>query len=254
MEVELGDGVDTGTGCVKEQESVLHHVMMTSTKVALVTGANRGIGLETARQLAALGYKVLASARDGEVKLDVTSSADIAAVASLIEREYGHLDVLVNNAGVLLEEGFGVNTTADVPLDVLRRTFDVNFFGVVELTRALLPLLRKAPAARIVNVSSIMGSLQYHATPGSPIYDSKPLAYDVSKAALNGFTLHLAHLLRDTPIKVNSAHPGWVQTPMGGPNAPMSIEDGAKTSVWLATLPDDGPTGGYFQGRSRLPW
>lgn len=184
MEVELGDGVDTGTGCVKEQESVLHHVMMTSTKVALVTGANRGIGLETARQLAALGYKVLASARDGEVKLDVTSSADIAAVSSLIERDYGRLDVLVNNAGVLLEDGFGVNTTEDVPFDILRRTFDVNFFGVVELTRALLPLLRKAPAARIVNVSSIMGSLQYHATPGSPIYESKPLAYDVSKAAL----------------------------------------------------------------------
>ena len=129
-----------------------------------------------------------------------------------------------------------------------------NFFAVVDLTQRMLPLLRKSKAGRIVNLSSILGSLTLQATKGSPIYDAKTFAYDASKAALNTFTIHLAHELQKTKIKVNSAHPGWVKTEMGGEGAQMEIVDGAKTSVELATLPDDGPTGGYFHMGEAVPW
>ena len=125
---------------------------------------------------------------------------------------------------------------------------------MVELTQTLLPLLRKSEAGRIVNLSSILASLTLHATQGSPIYDAKTFAYDTSKTALNSFTIHLAHELRDTKIKVNSAHPGWVKTELGGPHAQMELGDGAKTSVELATLPENGPTGGYFHMGKPLPW
>src|SRR6202012_3727234 len=137
---------------------------------------------------------------------------------------------------------------------ILRETFDTNFFGTIELTQALLPLIKKAPEGRIVNLSSILGSLALHADPKSPIYGFKTLAYDASKAALNAFTVHLAAELRDTKIKVNSAHPGWVKTDMGTDAAPMEIPEGAKTSVWLATLPEEGPTGGYYHMQDALPW
>jgi NAD(P)-dependent dehydrogenase (short-subunit alcohol dehydrogenase family) len=136
----------------------------------------------------------------------------------------------------------------------LKKTFDTNFFAVVGLTQTLLPLIRKSEAGRIVNLSSILGSLTLHATKGSPIEGSKALAYNSSKAALNSFTIHLAHELADTKIKVNSAHPGWVKTDMGTEAAPMGIVDGAKTSILLATLPADGPTGGYFHMADTLPW
>ena len=134
----------------------------------------------------------------------------------------------------------------DVPMALLRKVFETNFFAQVALTEALLPLIRKSPAGRIVNLSSILGSLTLHADPKSPIYHAKSFAYDASKTALNAFTVHLAYELRDTKIKVNSAHPGWVKTDMGGPEAPMELSEGGKTSAALATLPDDGPTGGYF--------
>jgi NAD(P)-dependent dehydrogenase (short-subunit alcohol dehydrogenase family) len=146
------------------------------------------------------------------------------------------------------------NTTSTGTLEILRRTFETNFFSTVALTRGLLPLIRKAPAGRIVNLSSILGSLSLHADPSSGIYAKKVFAYDASKTALNAFTIHLAQELRDTKIKVNSAHPGWVQTEMGGSGAPMDLAEGAKTSVQLATLPDDGPTGGYFHLGKPLPW
>lgn len=136
----------------------------------------------------------------------------------------------------------------------MRETFDTNFFGTVELTQVLLPLIKKAPEGRIVNLSSILGSLTLHADPNSPVYGSKTLAYDASKAAVNAFTIHLAAELADTKIKVNSAHPGWVKTEMGTDAAPMEIPDGAKTSVQLALLPANGPTGGYFHMDEALPW
>ena len=137
---------------------------------------------------------------------------------------------------------------------MLRETFETNFFAVVALTQTLLPLIRKSDAGRIVNLSSILASLTLHATPNSPIYDAKTFAYDASKSALNAFTIHLAHELRGTKIKVNSAHPGWVKTEMGGDGAQMEIVDGARTSVQLATLPVDGPNGGYFHMGEALPW
>jgi NAD(P)-dependent dehydrogenase (short-subunit alcohol dehydrogenase family) len=137
---------------------------------------------------------------------------------------------------------------------MLHKLFETNFFAPVALTKALLPLLKKSEAGRIVNLSSILGSLALHADPNSPIYNAKSFAYDASKTALNAFTVHLAWELRDTKIKVNSAHPGWVKTDMGGAHATMELADGAKTSVQLATLPEDGPSGGYFHMGQRLPW
>jgi len=242
-----------------------------SQKVALITGANKGIGLETARQLGKLGVTILVGARDlakGEeaaevlrgigvdaraIKLDVVNDADRAAAAKVIEKEFGRLDILINNAGVMLDPRNG-NATSTTPSKILHDTFETNFFAVVELTQTLLPLLRTSEAGRIVNLSSILASQTLHATKGSPIYDAKTFAYDASKAALNSFTIHLAHELNGTKIKVNSAHPGWVKTEMGGEGAQMEIDDGAKTSVQLATLPADGPTGGYFHMGESLPW
>ncbi|MGA1981105.1 MAG: SDR family oxidoreductase [Acidobacteriaceae bacterium] len=247
----------------------------TTAKVALITGANKGIGLETARQLGELGVTVLVGARDlkrGEdaaevlrgvgvdaraIKLDVVNEADRAAAAKYVDKAFGRLDILVNNAAVMLDPRSGswaANQTSTTPMAVLRDTFETNFFAVVALTQTLLPLLRKSPAGRIVNLSSILASLTLQATPGSPIYDAKTFAYDASKSALNAFTIHLAHELKGTRIKVNSAHPGWVKTDMGGEGAQMEIVDGAKTSVELAMLPDDGPTGGYFHMGEALPW
>ena len=240
-------------------------------KVALITGGNKGIGLETARQLGKLGITVLVGARDAAkgdgavaelkkdgldaraVKLDVDNSADCAEVAKLIEKDFGRLDILVNNAGIMVDSRKG-NETTTTSQEILRKTFDTNFFAVVGLTQALLPLLRKSVGGRIVNLSSILGSQTLHATPGSPVYDAKTFAYDASKSALNSFTIHLAHELKDTKIKVNSAHPGWVKTEMGGEGAMLDVETGAKTSVELATLQDSGPTGGYFHLGKPLPW
>jgi NAD(P)-dependent dehydrogenase (short-subunit alcohol dehydrogenase family) len=250
----------------------------THDKVAFITGANKGIGLETARGLGALGIAVVLGSRDEAkgraaaealnaegiegveaVRFDVNRPEDHAAIARHIERRHGKLDILVNNAGIMPEEADfgapgGFNTTTTVPLEVLRRTFETNFFAVVALTQALLPLIRKAPAGRIVNLSSVLGSLTMHADPSSGIYNMKAFAYDASKTALNAFTVHLAQALIDTPIKVNSAHPGWVKTEMGGASAPMEVAEGGRTSVQLATLPDDGPTGGYFHLGRPLPW
>jgi NAD(P)-dependent dehydrogenase (short-subunit alcohol dehydrogenase family) len=245
--------------------------MSEAVKVALITGANKGIGLETARQLGRLGVTILVGARDlakGEeaaevlrgigvdaraIKLDVVNEADRAAAAKTIEKDFGKLDILINNAGVMLDGRKG-NETSITSQKVLRDTFETNFFAVVALTQTLLPLVRKSEAGRIVNLSSILASLTLHATPGSFIYDAKTFAYDASKAALNSFTIHLAHELKNTKIKVNSVHPGWVKTDMGGEGAQMEIVDGAKTSVQLATLAGDGPTGGYFHMGEALPW
>jgi len=246
---------------------------MTVKKIALVTGANKGLGFETSRQLAQLGIKVLLGARhEGRGKaaaeklqaegldvayilLDVTSTEHIAHVRKFIDEKFGRLDILVNNAGISHpEEHLFSNSSATVSRQILLATFGVNFFGLVELTQALLPLLRKSAAGRIVNLSSMLGSLTLHSDPRAGLDDVKPLAYDASKAAVNQFTIHLAALLKDTPIKVNSAHPGWVKTDLGGDRAPMEVADGARTSVDLATLDKKGPTGGFFHMGETLPW
>jgi NAD(P)-dependent dehydrogenase (short-subunit alcohol dehydrogenase family) len=245
--------------------------MPNAKKVALITGANKGLGFEMARQLAQAGVTVILAARDSQkgeaaaqklqgegldihfLKLDVTNRADHASAAEFIDRTFGRLDILINNAGISAD-GLGAGKVSSTTDDSLRRTFDTNFLAPVALTQALLPLLRKSDAARIVNMSSILGSQTLHATPGSPIYDFKSLAYDASKAALNSFTIHLAHELKDTKIKVNSAHPGWVKTDMGTEAAPMEVPEGAKTGVELALLADNGPTGGFFHLGKTLPW
>jgi NAD(P)-dependent dehydrogenase (short-subunit alcohol dehydrogenase family) len=246
-----------------------------SQKIALVTGANRGLGLETAAQLCKAGVHTILGVRTLEqgdqalaklsaagitadvIQLDVNDPATHEAAYGYFNSRYGRLDILVNNAGIAGGNFPGTgpeHRAADVPLDLLRRVFETNFFAQVALTKALLPLIRKSTAGRIVNLASILGSLTLQATPGSPIYDAKSFAYDASKTALNAFTIHLAYELRDTKIKVNSAHPGWVKTDMGGAQATMGIEEGAKTSVALALLPDDGPTGGFFHLGQPLPW
>lgn len=238
-------------------------------RIALITGGNRGIGFETAKKLAEQGIKVVIGVRDtqkGEqavaalgaeadfVLYDANQADAAQKVAQTLESRYGKLDILVNNAGILKEELIGQNNSQTVDQDTLKTTFEANFFAVIALTQALLPLLQRSPAGRIVNLSSILGSQTLHSTPNSPIEVAKGLAYNASKSALNMFTIHLAHALKDTTIKVNSAHPGWVKTELGGPNAPMELSDSWKTSVRLATLDEQGPTGGYFHEDQTLPW
>lgn len=248
--------------------------MNTSGKIALITGANKGLGLETSRQLAALGIGVVMGCRNEErgrqavasiadaglkadlVRLDVTDAGSVAAAAKYMTEQYGRLDILVNNAGINLEWGRETETlrTSEVSLDVIRKTYETNLFGSIAVTQALLPLIRKSGAASIVNVSSLLGSMTFQRDGELDFRYFRVFAYSSSKTALNAFTIHLAHELKDTPIKVNSAHPGWVKTDLGTDVAPMSVEDGAKTIVWLATLPDNGPTGGFFHMQQPLPW
>ena len=241
-----------------------------AVKIALVTGANKGLGFETSRQLAKQGITVLMARRSSArgkaaakalrneglnaefIQLDVTKPEQIRKAASEIKRNYGKLDILVNNAGASVGEAHGQNSTETISPKALRTTFDVNFFGLVELTQRLLPLIKKSDAGRIVSVASILGSLTIHSHQGGMAY--KPFAYDASKTCVNAFTIHLAASLAGTNVKVNSAHPGWVKTDMGGPGAPLSPEEGARTAVRLATLGPDGPTGKFFHGEDELPW
>jgi NAD(P)-dependent dehydrogenase (short-subunit alcohol dehydrogenase family) len=249
------------------------------TTIALITGANKGIGYETARLLGARGMTVLVGARDPElggkaaaalraggadawpVTLDVTDEKSIEAAASLVEDEYGHLDVLVNNAGIARGDGDG--RPSATTLATLRQVFETNVFGVVAVTNALLPLLRKAPAARIVNVSSEVGSIASMTDPASPLYFMASVPYPSSKSALNMLTAMYAKELRDTPIKVNAANPGYCATDLNNNNGFRTPEQGAQVSVHLATLPDDGPSGilwgslwvgGDQEADGQLPW
>ena len=243
--------------------------MNTSTKIALVTGATRGIGLETVRQLAAEGVHTLLAGRDGDrtrdaakalqgeglpveaIMLDVTDADSIARAAEQVRTAHGRLDILINNAGVLLDDD-SVPPSAQ-PMDVWHRTFDTNVFGLIATTRALLPLLRSSPAGRIVNVSSILGSLALHADPSSPIYDYKVPAYNVSKSAVNAWTVHLAYELRDTSIKVNAVHPGSVKTDMNQGGS-LDLVEGASSSVAMALIGPDGPSGGFSHQGQQIPW
>jgi NAD(P)-dependent dehydrogenase (short-subunit alcohol dehydrogenase family) len=253
-------------------------IVFMAQKVAFITGGNRGIGFQTALDLGqnknenirvvigsrdnAQGEHAVARLRAGNVdadfiQFDITNSAHYQAAYDYFESRYGRLDILLNNAGIAggTFPGEGPEHRASVvPMDLLRNVFETNFFAQVQLTQKLLPLIKNSPAGRIVNLSSILASLKLHADPKSPIYNAKSFAYDASKTALNAFTVHLAYELRDTNIKVNSAHPGWVKTDMGGQSAPMELSEGAKTSAALATLAEDGPTGGYFHLDKPLPW
>ena len=241
-------------------------------RVAFITGANRGIGFETSKKLAESGIKVILGSRDlkkGEEAVKKLSNFGIDAdlvqydafdddapqkVYDYILEKYKKLDILINNAGVLLSGNLFVTNSSTISDKDLKDTFQTNFFSVISLTQKLLPLIKKSNAGRIVNVSTILSSLTLHSAKDSPITPAKEIAYNASKTALNAFTIHLAIELKDTNIKVNSGHPGWVKTELGGPNAPIEVEESYKTSLRLATLDDDGPSGGLFHENDIIPW
>lgn len=235
---------------------------MTIPTVCVITGASRGLGRAAAQRLASEGHQVIATARHAATlrplsaelsavgkrierhALDVTDDASVEALRAWIAERFGRIDVLINNAGISVEPF--ATTLSELPLDTLRTTLETNLFGVLRVTRALLPMLRASRAGRIVNLASGMGQLA-DMQAGAP-------AYRISKTAVNAVTRILAAELADTAIKVNSVCPGWCRTDMGGPKAPRSPEEGVDTVVWLATLPPDGPTGGFFRDREPIPW
>ena len=235
---------------------------MDTQRVALVTGANRGLGLETSRQLLAKGLTVVMAGRDESalararaglgkdeqsraaiVRMDVTDSRSILDAHRIVLERVGPVDVLVNNAAVLLSENADVLA---IPADAYRRTFDTNVFGAIDACRVFAPDMAQRRYGRIVNVSSGAGQLARMSTYAP--------AYSMSKTALNAFTRILGATYRGMGVLVNSVDPGWVRTDMGGRSAPRSPEQGADTIVWLATLPDDGPTGGFFHDRRAIQW
>ena len=228
-------------------------------RVALVTGANRGIGLEVSRQLLQRNYRVILTGRDpaqiekaartlGDERaiamtMDVTDRASIERAHSLVTGRIGPVDVLVNNAAILLHESSDV---LDVPLDDYRRTFETNVFGAIQVCQILVPPMATHRYGRVVNVSSGAGQLSRMSTYAP--------AYSISKTALNAFTRILAETYKRRGVLVNCVDPGWVRTDMGGPSAPRSVAEGADTIVWLATLPDNGPSGGFFADRRKVDW
>jgi NAD(P)-dependent dehydrogenase (short-subunit alcohol dehydrogenase family) len=238
-------------------------------KIVLITGANKGLGFETARQLGAKGYTVLVGARDETkglsaveklksegfdvdfIEIDATNAETIKSAAEKVGEKYGKLDVLVNNAGIALDS---TEKASEIGLDIIRKTFDTNFFGVIAITQTFLPLIKKSDNGRIVNVSSGLGSLTQNADPNWAFSAVKPLAYNSSKTALNAFTVILAHELKDTNIKVNSADPGYTATDLNGNSGPKTVAEGASIITDLATLPNDGATGSYFDDQGVLPW
>jgi NAD(P)-dependent dehydrogenase (short-subunit alcohol dehydrogenase family) len=230
-------------------------------KTAVVTGANRGIGLEICRQLAALGYRVIVTSRDealgqaaaanlvkskGEVvshPLDVTSQESVLRLRDFVVERYGAADVLVNNAAILPDPS---GRLLQVGMEKFRAALETNLLGALMLCQAFVPLMLERGYGRVVNVSSDAGQIEN-------MVDDMP-AYRLSKVALNGLTLMLADRIKGTNVLVNAVHPGWVRSDMGGPNATVSLEQGARGIVWLATLPDGGPNGGFFRDGQPMPW
>lgn len=239
---------------------------MNSKRIALVTGGNKGIGLEIVRQLAQAGVHVVLGSRDKHrgtaaadtlhqqglqvqfVKLDVTEPATIQAAASTIRREHGKLDILVNNAGIF---DLADATPSKASIDAVRRVFETNFFGALAVTQAMLPLMREAETGRIVNVSSSLGSLALNGDPSSTYYSAQFIGYNASKAALNMLTVQLREELRGTSIVVNSVSPGFVKTDLTGYGT-MTPEEGAKLPVRYALSGDE--SGMFVEPDGTTPW
>jgi NAD(P)-dependent dehydrogenase (short-subunit alcohol dehydrogenase family) len=243
---------------------------MTQKRIALITGANKGIGLEIARQLAQAGVDVIVGARDTSraataiadlaaqglaaqsLSIDLLDHANITAAAQVIEAQYGRLDILVNNAGIV-DAADGSPSTSSA--EAACRIMNTNFVGTLAVTQAMLPLLRKAPAARIVNLSSSLGSLTVNGDPTSPYYDARLIGYNASKAAVNMLTVQLAQELRNTAIVVNSISPGYVKTDLTGHTGYMTPEEGARLPVQYALLSEDNAVSGKFIEASGVtPW
>jgi NAD(P)-dependent dehydrogenase (short-subunit alcohol dehydrogenase family) len=244
--------------------------------IALVTGANRGIGYATAARLGQAGVQIIVGARDREkghaaaaslreqgtdavaLQLDVTDDNSVRDAAEVVRAEHGHVDMLINNAGILPEAAAAHRVSGPMDLDIFRETFATNLFGVVATTEAFLPLLLAAPAGRIVNVSSTVASLIDQSDPDSKYYGLVVPAYQASKAALNSITIALSKSLANTNIKVNAVCPGWVQTDLGGPQnkaaAPTTPDEAARVVSQMALIGDDGPTGGFFDEAGPVRW
>jgi NAD(P)-dependent dehydrogenase (short-subunit alcohol dehydrogenase family) len=236
--------------------------------IALISGANKGIGYEIARGLGAKQIKVLVGARDKSrgqasvdklkaegvdarfIPLDVTDQGTIQRAAAWIEKEFGRLDILINNAGI---GDFGAKPSG-ADLAKVREVYDTNVFGPMAMTQAMLPLLRKSKHGRIVNVSSGLGSMALASQPDSPVSQFALLGYNTSKSALNSLTVQFANELKDTHIKVNAICPGYCATDLNGNSGPRSAAQGAVAAIEYATIGEDGPTGGYFNDEGRLPW
>lgn len=243
--------------------------MTNHDQIALVTGANKGIGLEIARQLAQAGVRVIIGARDparaeaalGDlasqglaaqaVAIDLNDHASITAAAATIEAEHGRLDILINNAGIV--DAADGPPTASAP-EAARRIMDVNFVGTLAVTQAMLPLLRRSAAGRIVNLSSSLGSLTLNGDPTSPYYSARLIGYNASKAALNMLTVQLSAELRDTPIVVTSVSPGFVKTDLTGHAGFMTAEEGARLPVQHALLGDGAVSGRFVEASGDTPW
>ncbi|MEU9022810.1 SDR family NAD(P)-dependent oxidoreductase [Actinomadura sp. NPDC048394] len=235
---------------------------MTTT---LITGANKGLGYETARRLIAAGHTVYIGSRDAErgrraaaelgarlVVLDVTDDASVEAAAKAIEAD-GGLDVLVNNAGIEARlPDNGVPGAAEVTADLMRESFETNVFGVVRVTHAFLPLLRRSAAPVIVNVSSGLASLARVSDPATPAYAYPGVAYPASKAAVNMVTVQFAKAFPE--MRINAVEPGFTATDLNGRTGTQTVEEGAEIIVRMARVAPDGPTGGYFDAEGRLPW
>lgn len=234
---------------------------MSEKRLAVVTGGNKGIGLEVCRQLARLDIEVILTARNKERgqsavqqlaseelsvlfhQLDVTDQNSVRRLTKYLADQYGRLDILINNAGIFIDRGLKV---ANIDLALVRQTMETNFYGPLRLCQMLVPLMERNNYGRIVNLSSTMGSLTH--------MGGTALGYRTSKTAINALTRVLASELRGGHILVNSIDPGWVRTDMGGAHAPRTLEQGAETVVWLATLPDGGPTGGFFRDKRMYDW
>lgn len=242
---------------------------MSDERIALVTGGNKGIGFQVARELALLGVTVFVGARSETlgnaavsrltdeglhavlVPIDVADQESIQAAEKLIRERFGRLDILINNAGIAIDSGI---TPSKLNIDTLRKTFETNFFGAFLVTQTMLPLLRMAKAGRVVNVSSGLGSLALNSDPESEFAAVKLLAYNSSKTALNSLTVQFAYELKDTGIKINSADPGYTATDLNGNRGTRTVKQAAGVIIKLATLDESGPTGGFFDENGTVPW